>query len=90
MLDLFNQKQIIHCLHVRKAKSFTALLIYVDDILITGNDPNAIIALKKFLHNQFRIKDLGDLKYFLVMEVVGIEIVLCKFLIAALSFLWLV
>jgi len=69
VLDLFNQKQIIHCLHVRKAKSFTALLIYVDDILITGNDPNAIIALKKFLHNQFRIKDLGDLKYFLVMEV---------------------
>ena len=44
-------------------------MIYVDDILITGNDPNAIIALKKFLHNQFRIKDLGDLKYFLVMEV---------------------
>ena len=48
----------------KKGKSFTALLIYVDDILITGNDLNAIIVLKKFLHNQFRIKDLGDLKYF--------------------------
>ena len=36
----------------KKGKSFTALLIYVDDILITGNDPNAIIVLKKFLHNQ--------------------------------------
>ena len=53
----------------KKGKSFTAFLIYVDDILITGNDPNAIIALKKFLHNQFWIKDLGDLKYFLGMEV---------------------
>ena len=53
----------------KKGKSFIALLIYDDDILITGNDPNAIIALKKFLHNQFRIKDLGDLKYFLGMEV---------------------
>ena len=36
----------------KKGKSFVALLIYVDDILITGNDPNAIIVLKKFLHNQ--------------------------------------
>ncbi|RVW15472.1 Retrovirus-related Pol polyprotein from transposon RE1 [Vitis vinifera] len=53
----------------RKGKSFTALLIYVDDILITGNDVNAIVALKQFLHGHFRIKDLGDLKYFLGIEV---------------------
>ncbi|BBG96445.1 transposable element gene [Prunus dulcis] len=49
--------------------SFTALLIYVDDIVITSNDPIAISALKDFLHRYFRIKDLGDLKYFLGIEV---------------------
>jgi hypothetical protein len=53
----------------RKGKTFTALLIYVDDILITGNDVNAIAALKQFLHSHCRNKYLGDLKYFLGIEV---------------------
>jgi hypothetical protein len=49
----------------RNGKSF----IYVDDILITGNDLKAISILKNFLHIRFRIKDLGDLKYVLGIEV---------------------
>ena len=52
-----------------QGKSFTTLLIYVDDILITRNDPMSIAAIKKFLHSQFHLKDLGDLKYFLGIEV---------------------
>ena len=36
-----------------KGKSFTALLIYVDDILITGNNVNTILALMQFLHSHF-------------------------------------
>ena len=53
----------------RQGKSFTALLIYVDDILIMGNDSSVIDALKRFLNGRFKIKDLGDLKYFLGVEV---------------------
>ncbi|KAK3021290.1 hypothetical protein RJ639_047281 [Escallonia herrerae] len=51
-----------------KGTSFTAILIYVDDILLTGNDLQEIERLKKFLLKRFRIKDLGDLKYFLGIE----------------------
>ena len=46
-------------------ESFTAVLIYVDDMVTTGNDPATITSLKRFLHEHFRIKDLGKLKYFL-------------------------
>lgn len=52
-----------------KGKSMTVVLVYVDDMIITGNDPTAIQQLKDFLHHQFRIKDLGLLKYFLGIEV---------------------
>lgn len=64
------QSKADYSLFIRKqGKSFTVLLIYVDDILITGNDPESISVLKKFLHNKFRLKDLGDLKYFLGIEI---------------------
>ncbi|KAI9173831.1 hypothetical protein LWI28_007225 [Acer negundo] len=64
------QSRANYSLFTRKqGKSFTALLIYVDDILITGNDPVSIVETKKFLHSNFRIKELGNLKYFLGIEV---------------------
>jgi len=42
--------------------------MYVDDILLTGNDLTEIQRVKDCLLQQFRIKDLGDLKYFLGIE----------------------
>ncbi|XP_058211450.1 uncharacterized mitochondrial protein AtMg00810-like [Rhododendron vialii] len=48
--------------------SFTGVLVYVDDILITGNNLQEMEYLKSFLLKQFRIKDFGDLKYFLGIE----------------------
>ncbi|KAH9669827.1 retrovirus-related pol polyprotein from transposon RE2 [Citrus sinensis] len=66
----FLQSKADYSLLTRKqGNSFIALLIYVDDILITGNDPVSIAYIKKFLHNQFHLKDLGDLKYFLGIEI---------------------
>ncbi|KAG5234660.1 Retrovirus-related polyprotein from transposon [Salix suchowensis] len=56
-----------------QGKHFTALLIYVDDILITGNHHASIVATKQFLHSQFKIKDLGNLRYFLGIEISASE-----------------
>ena len=52
---------------------FTALLVYVDDIVITRNDPTCVAALKSLLDHKFGIKDLGSLKYFLGLEIARSE-----------------
>ncbi|GKU97023.1 hypothetical protein SLEP1_g10206 [Rubroshorea leprosula] len=41
------------------ADNFVAVLIYVDDIVIAGNDGARIATLKHYLHSAFSIKDLG-------------------------------
>jgi len=40
------------------------LVIYVDDIVLIGNDPEACKEFKIYLHTSFSIKDIGPLKYF--------------------------
>lgn len=48
--------------------SFIALLVYVDDIIITGSSISEIGKLKKHLDYVFKQKDLGSLRYFLGLE----------------------
>ena len=45
------------------------LLIYVDDMVITGSDHVSIQHLKRQLQASFHMKDLGNLNYFLGLEV---------------------
>ncbi|XP_057452108.1 uncharacterized mitochondrial protein AtMg00810-like [Lotus japonicus] len=44
-------------------------IVYVDDIVITGDDYDHIKHLKSLLAKEFEVKDLGQLKYFLGMEI---------------------
>ena len=41
----------------------------MDDVVLTGNNLDEITAIKQFLHSKFRIKDIGELKYFLGLEI---------------------
>ena len=47
----------------------TFAAVYVDDIVLTGDDTPSILALKNHLHTVFSIKDLGKLTFFLGLEI---------------------
>ena len=41
----------------------------MDDVLIASDNAQAVVDLKVLLDKQFKVKDLGDLKFFLGLEV---------------------
>ncbi|XP_075098991.1 uncharacterized protein LOC142175883 [Nicotiana tabacum] len=44
------------------------ILVYVDDLLITGNNQQLLCDIKADLKKRFKMKDLGELKFFLGIE----------------------
>jgi len=54
----------------KKGERFMTLLVYVDDLVLAGNDNDLCTQFKAYLHKCFHIKDLGLLKYFLGIKVV--------------------
>jgi len=46
------------------------IVIYVDDLIITGDNDADVFDLKKLLKQKFEMKDLGELCYFLSIEVI--------------------
>lgn len=66
----FVQSKNDYSLFIRKTGDLICMaVVYVDDIILTGTDTQAIHDLKNHLHHEFGIKDLGALSYFLGIEV---------------------
>ena len=67
----YKQSQGDHTLFIKHSPSggFTILLVYVDDIIVTGDDDKDRQFLSQCLAKEFEIKALGRFKYFLGIEV---------------------
>ena len=58
------------CVSKAFKKIVLILSLYVDDILIEGNDMDSIVATKKWLSSTFEMKDMGEVHFVLRIEIV--------------------
>ncbi|CAA7046103.1 unnamed protein product [Microthlaspi erraticum] len=66
----FKKSHADHTLFVKNEGGiYVAVLVYVDDIIITSNNDSAVDTLKVNLTEAFRLRDLGPLRYFLGLEI---------------------
>ena len=60
----------LYVLYTQKCIFIT--IIYVDDLIVTCNDVSMIKNVKLVISKQFDMKDLGELRYFLGIEVMRV------------------
>lgn len=65
----YTQAHSDHTLFYKHQHKLVIIIVYVDDIIITGDDHKEADRIKKNLAQCFEMKDLGKLRYFLGMEV---------------------
>jgi len=66
----FNENTVDWCIYLKVSESKVIFLIlYIDDILLATNNLGLLHETKKFLSSNFEMKDMGETKY-----VIGIEI----------------
>ena len=66
----FKENTIDRCIYLKISGSkFIFLILYVDDILLANSDLGLLHTTKKFLSENFEMKDMGEATY-----VIGIEI----------------
>ena len=68
MIILYSQKS-------PQSGKITVLIVYVDDIVLSGDEADEILRLRRKMGDEFEIKNLEKLKHFLRMEIVeGISV----------------
>jgi hypothetical protein len=68
-------RNFVHCksdLNVyilRKTDTLLLLVLYVDDLLITGFSTSTIVAVKRIFHNRLLMTNMGPLHFFLGLKI---------------------
>jgi hypothetical protein len=67
----FRMSDADHSLYVRKSdEGIVVITIYVDDLIVGGDNEKEVEHVKRLLKQKFDMKDLGELKFFLGIEVI--------------------
>ena len=61
----FTESSHDYALFTRQTPCGLTLLLYVDDMVISGDDVDTILSLKQRLQQEFHMKDLCHLYYFM-------------------------
>src|SRR5205814_9716278 len=64
----YRQTHSDHCVYVHPVTKII-IAIWVDDLIIAGKNTKDIEELKHQLRKEFEMKDMGELKYFLGIQV---------------------
>ena len=66
----FKENQVDNCVYMKsEGKNFIFLILYVDDILLASTNLDLLEQTKSFLSKKFDMKDLGEAKYVLGIEI---------------------
>ena len=66
----FIENIVDRCIYMKVSGSkFIILVLYVDDILLAGNDVGLLHDIKKFLFKNFEMKDMGEASYVIGKEI---------------------
>ena len=67
----YQQRHSDHIMFFKQSNDgrMTILIVYVDDIVLIGDNTGEVERLKNVLATEFEVKDLGQMQYFLGMEV---------------------
>ena len=70
MSNHFEMMDEDHCVYVKRSnKKFVILILYVDDILLDGNNVEYLLTIKEWLSFNFQMKDMGEASYILGVKI---------------------
>ncbi|KAM3219756.1 hypothetical protein P3L10_024287 [Capsicum annuum] len=66
----FKENTVDRCIYLKvNGSKFIMLVLYVDEILLATNDLGLLYDTKKYLSNNFEMKDMGEASYVIEIEI---------------------